>query len=258
MTGSIRNPYALLLLGLCVVGCEDEAETTPIERGAAAITEQNPSEEGPSDEPTDQTPPAPKTKPVAGKDEAPSAAREKPLPIGAQMPLADRDMKNVDGDEVSLSEVAGDKGTLVVFTCNHCPWAQAWHDRIVAIGNTFPEKGVGVIAVNSNDPAEHAVDGFEGMQKRAEATGMEFPYVVDEHSRLARAFGASRTPEAYLFDEAGELVYRGAIDDNAKEPEQVEHRYLKNALQALVAGEPIPVAESKALGCSIKLRDAEG
>lgn len=165
-------------------------------------------------------------------------------------------MKNVDGKEVSLADVQAKLGTLVVFTCNACPFAKAWEERIVDLGNTYSAKGVGVIAINSNDPAIVPDDGYEVMQQRSAKAKMAFPYVVDGGSDMARAFGATRTPEAFLFDAGGKLVYHGTIDDNHKEPEKVAKRYLKDALEAVASGKPVPTAETKAMGCSIKFKKA--
>ena len=108
--------------------------------------------------------------------------------------------------------------------------------------------------VNANDPTMHAEDGFEEMQARAKSRGMKIPYVVDDTSGVARAFGASVTPEAFLFDKAGKLAYHGTIDDNRKEPDKVKARYLKDALDAVVAGKKPAVPETKGLGCGIKFR----
>jgi peroxiredoxin len=177
------------------------------------------------------------------------------LTIGATAPKIEREMKSVDGSMASVKSAAKEKGVLVIFTCNHCPWVKAWQERTVALANAFSERGVGVIAINSNDPAANAIDGMDGMQERAEALGMEYPYVVDEGSRMARAYGATKTPEFFLFDSDLELVYHGAIDDNAQKPEQVKKTYLHDALSALVEGQPITIAETKALGCGIKFRD---
>ena len=163
-------------------------------------------------------------------------------------------MKNVDGKEFAIADVAGKKGTLVVFTCNACPWAKAWEKRIVEIGNTYPKKGIGVIVINSNDPAVVADDDYAPMQTRAKERGMKYPYVVDATSEVARAFGATHTPEAFLFDAEGKLVYHGAIDDNAKEPAKVKERYLQNALEAVSTGKAVAVTETKSIGCSIKFR----
>lgn len=177
------------------------------------------------------------------------------LALGAEAPMRTHRMRGVDGQQVSIASVAGQHGTLVIFTCNHCPWAQAWESRITALGNTYRERGVGVIAINSNDAEEFPADGFEPMRERARAAGMRFPYVVDETSGVARAFGATRTPEAFLFDGRGRLVYHGAIDDNAHQPDQVQHHYLRDALEAVIAGRPIAEGETRFLGCTIKFRD---
>jgi len=177
-----------------------------------------------------------------------------PLAIGASIPMSDAKMKNIDDKEVTIAQVEGSAGTLVVFTCNHCPFAKAWESRIVALGNAYQAKGIGVIAINSNDPSAYSDDSFESMQKRADKNGMKFPYVVDATSAVARAFGATKTPEAFLFDKSGKLVYHGAVDDNKEDADQVENPYLKNALDAVVAGTAVAVQETKSIGCSIKFR----
>ena len=178
------------------------------------------------------------------------------IAIGTKVPaaVAKTKMKNVDGKMLSITDVTGKAGTLVIFTCNHCPFAKDWEQRIVELGNTYSGKGVGVILVNANDPTTHTDDGFEEMQARAKSRGMKVPYVVDDTSGVAKAFGASVTPEAFLFDKAGKLAYHGTIDDNRKEPDKVTARYLKDALDAVVAGKKPPVPETKGLGCGIKFR----
>jgi len=163
-------------------------------------------------------------------------------------------MQNVDGRELSLEDVQGPKGTLVIFSCNHCPWAKGWEARIVELGNEYGKQGIGVVVVNSNDPAAYEEDSFEVMKQRHDSEGYEFPYVVDATSGVARAFGATHTPEAFLFDQGGLLVYHGGVDDNMREPDQVQHTWLADALAAVAAGKPVPVPETKALGCSIKFR----
>jgi len=176
------------------------------------------------------------------------------LDLGATIPEATVKMHNVDGRDLSIADVKGSKGTLVIFTCNHCPFAKAWEQRIVELANTYSGKGVGVVLVNANDPTTHAEDGFEEMQARAKSRGMKVPYVVDDTSGVARAFGASVTPEAFLFDKAGKLAYHGAVDDNRNEPDKVKARYLKDALDAVVAGKAPALPETKGLGCGIKFR----
>jgi hypothetical protein len=192
---------------------------------------------------------------VAGIGPASGAAASE-LVLGGTMPMKSVKMKNVDGKEMALGDAAGKKGTLVVFSCNGCPWVVAWQDRMVALGNRYQKEGIGVVFVNSNDPAQSkdGIDGYAGMQERAKELAMAFPYVVDATSDVARAFSATRTPEAFLFDGKGKLVYHGTIDDNANKPEEVKATYLADALEAVVAGTAVPVAETKSLGCAIKFR----
>ncbi len=178
------------------------------------------------------------------------------LEFGARPPQSTVKMQNVDDKSFSIADVAGKKGTLVIFSCNACPWVKAWEDRIASVGNAYQDRGVGVIAINSNDPEQNSEDSFEVMKQRAKERGFAFPYVVDMTSEVAAAFGATRTPEIFLFDGNNELVYHGAIDDNAKEPEKVADEYLVDALEAMLAGKPIPVRQTKAIGCSIKFRES--
>jgi len=175
------------------------------------------------------------------------------LNIGDKAPSTSVKMKNVDGREVSIGDIAGKEGTLVIFSCNHCPFVKAWQDRIASIGNAAKGKGVGVIVINSNDPASYPEDSFTEMQARAKQLGFTFPYVVDATSGVARSFDATRTPEAFLFDKDGKLVYHGAIDDSQK-ADQVEKHFLQDAIDAATAGKDIPVKETKFVGCGIKFR----
>ena len=173
--------------------------------------------------------------------------------IGDKAPSTNVKMKSVDGSAVSIADVAGKQGTLVVFSCNHCPFVKAWQGRIASVGNAAKTRGIGVIIINSNDPTAYPEDSYAEMQKRSQQLGFAFPYVVDATSDVARAFGATHTPEAFLFDKDGKLVYHGAIDDS-KEADQVAAHYLQDAIDAALAGKAVPVAETKAIGCSIKFR----
>ena len=183
-----------------------------------------------------------------------SSVKASALAIGDAMPAATVKLLDVDGRELLLAKVVGEKGTLVIFSCNHCPWVRAWEDRLVAIGNACGKRGIGVVAVNSNDPKAYPEDDLPQMHERARTKGYLFPYVVDTTSEVGRAFGATHTPEAFLFDSSGRLVYHGAIDDNARDAEKVRNHYLGDALDAVVAGGRPAVAETKALGCTIVLR----
>ena len=176
------------------------------------------------------------------------------LVIGDAVPMKDVKMTGVNGKSVSLADVAGKKGTLVVFTCNHCPWAKMWQTRVTEIGNAAGKAGIGMVAINANDPAEYPEDNMDGMKQRAKQLGIKFPYVIDATSDVARAFGATRTPEAFLFDAEGKLVYHGTIDDSPKDATAVKDAWLKDAVNAVSTGKTVTTAETKAMGCSIKFR----
>jgi cytochrome oxidase Cu insertion factor (SCO1/SenC/PrrC family) len=192
---------------------------------------------------------------AAGADSTPAA------PAGnasAELALGKVSMEGVDGRSLSIAEAAGKKGTLVIFMCHHCPWVKAWQDRIARIGNAAAKEGVGVIAINSNDPVAFPEDDMAGMKEQAKQLGLAFPYVVDSTSDVARAFGATRTPEAYLFDASGKLVYHGTVDDNAHDEKAVAKPWLEEAVTAVAGGHAVPTAETKAFGCGIKFRARSG
>ena len=174
------------------------------------------------------------------------------LKIGSEMPLAEVKMTDVGGKNVSLKDAMGENGLLVVFSCNTCPWVNAWEDRYISVSKLSQKKGVGMIAINSNEGSRGNGDGMNDMQARAKKAKYDFYYTVDEGSKLASAFGASLTPHIYLFNNKGTLVYRGAIDDNARRPKKVENPWLMDAINAMVAGDKINTTSTKALGCSIK------
>jgi peroxiredoxin len=140
----------------------------------------------------------------------------------------------------------------VVFTCNHCPYAQAWEGRLIQIQRDYAGKDVQFLLVNSNDPASYPADSFENMQRRAKEKNYPFPYLLDETQEVARQYGATRTPEIYLFDAERVLRYHGAPDDNYENPTLVHQPYLRNALDALLKKSTPPVAETKPVGCTIK------
>jgi hypothetical protein len=179
------------------------------------------------------------------------------LRIGDQVPAKDVKMKNVDGRDTSISNAVGDAGILVVFACNHCPFVKAWQDRIVSMANACLLNKIGVILINSNDPAVDLEDDFLHMKSQAETQNYRFPYVADDTSDVARAFGARRTPEAFLFDAKGVLIYHGGIDDNAFDADSATKHYLKDAIDALIAGHEVEIKETKSQGCSIAFRARE-
>ena len=174
------------------------------------------------------------------------------LEIGAKAPMTDVEVKDISGEMITLEEVAGEKGLLVIFSCNTCPWVERWEDRYNPHAKLAEENGIGTIALNPNTAYRDRGDGFEDMKERAKQQGYEFYYALDKNSEMAKAFGATRTPHIFLFNADMELVYRGAIDDNARSAEDVKEPYLKNAIKALGGGEEISVKTSKSLGCTIK------
>ena len=176
------------------------------------------------------------------------------LEIGSTMPLKDLELADISGKNITLANAKGEAGTLVVFSCNTCPWVIRWEDRYVSLANTYAQKGIGMIAVNSNAARFGGEDSLEEMVEHAKNNGYNFPYAQDPESELASAFGATKTPHIYLFDGDDKLVYRGAIDDNAKNAKKVDEPFLANAIDALLAGNPINPETTKALGCSIKFK----
>ena len=174
------------------------------------------------------------------------------LEVGSSMPGMDFKLKDISGKTMTLADAKGSQGTLVIFSCNTCPWVIRWEDRYVSIADTYTSKGIGVIAVNSNAARFDGDDSLEEMIKHAEKNNYNFPYVQDPRSQLASEFGATKTPHIYLFDNNDVLVYRGAIDDNATDARSVDEHFLVNALDQLLAGKSIGKPTSKAIGCSIK------
>ena len=176
------------------------------------------------------------------------------LPIGAKAPLLDDPVKDVSGQILTMGEVAEENGLLVVFSCNTCPWVAAWEDRYNPIAELARKNNIGVIFLNPNTSTRNRGDGFKDMQQRAEKSGYNFYYAIDKNSKIATAFGATRTPHAYLFNGDIELVYRGGIDDNAraKTPEDIKKPNLKNAIKTMSAGQEIAVKTMASPGCGIK------
>jgi peroxiredoxin len=168
---------------------------------------------------------------------------------------ADFRLKNVDGSYVSMSDYPDANGFVVVFTCNHCPYAVAYEDRLIELNNTYKAKGFPVIAINPNDPALEPRDSFESMQKRAKEKGFTFPYLVDDGQKVFPKYGATRTPHIFLLERTGDdlvVAYIGAIDDNHQNPDAVEERFLANAINAVMEGRNPDPDFTRAIGCSIK------
>ena len=174
------------------------------------------------------------------------------LGIGSQMPNTDYLLNDISGNQITLNEIKGENGTLIIFSCNTCPWVIRWEDRYVEIANSYLKKGIGMIAINSNVARFNGDDSLYKMKKHAKEKKYNFPYAQDPKAKLAYAFGATKTPHVYLFNDKDNLVYRGAIDDNARDADAVEEPFLSNAIDQLLAGRKIKKTTSKAIGCSIK------
>jgi len=164
-------------------------------------------------------------------------------------------LKNVDNKMVSLADYKDAKGFIIVFTCNHCPYAKAYQDRIIALNNKYAAKGYPVIAINPNDPKVQPDDSFDAMKIRAKEKGFTFPYLIDDGQKVYPQYGATRTPHVFILQkENGKNIVRyiGAIDDNYSDPHDVSHRYVEVAVDELLAGKPVAQATTVAIGCSIK------
>lgn len=178
------------------------------------------------------------------------AEKPKEIEIGKKAPLFK--LKGVDGKEYALADqLKKNKAVVVTFTCNTCPVAKAYEDRLIALQKEFKDHKVQIIAINSNSPKVQPGDSFENMQKRAKDKKFNFPYVFDETEEVAKAYGAIVTPHIFLVSSEGKVVYRGAIDNNNNEKRADEH-YLKDALHAVLEGKDIKKTATKARGCTIK------
>ena len=161
------------------------------------------------------------------------------------------DLPGVDGRQHSLGDYADRPALAVVWSCNHCPYVQAWEGRMVELQREFGDRGFGLVAISSNDADAYPEDSFEAMQARAEEQGFNFDYLYDEDQSVLNAYGAERTPEVFLFEGDRRLVYHGAIDDS-REEDEVSERYLRDAIEAVLAGESPALDETPAVGCTVK------
>lgn len=167
----------------------------------------------------------------------------------------DFSLKNVDGKKVSLASIKDTKGYIVVFTCNHCPYAQAYEDRIIALDKKYKKLGYPVVAINPNNPEKQKDDSYAKMQERAKEKKFAFPYLLDEGQKIYPQYGATKTPHVYILQKTakGNVVkYIGAIDDNYEDETAVKQKYVENAVDALLKNKEVTVKETKAIGCSIK------
>jgi hypothetical protein len=182
----------------------------------------------------------------------PSAKPFSVLPIGSPIPKADIRVKDVSGKEISLQQTKETEGLLVMFSCNTCPYVIRNQARTKEVCAYAGQHQIGVIVLNSNAGSRDGGNSFAEMQSYAKAQGYQWYYALDDNGTLATAFGARRTPECYLFDKNGILVYHGAIDDSPGDPTAVKRQHLREAIDEMVAGKPITVKETRSVGCSIQ------
>ncbi len=175
------------------------------------------------------------------------------LPLGTE--AEDFSLTNKDGRTLSFADVAGERGTVLMFICNHCPFVKHVANELAAIGYEYMPKGVGMVAINSNDVSAHPADSPEQMIHESEQRGYSFPYLFDETQEVAKAYGAACTPDFYLFDGNHKLVYRGQLDGSRPDSGvPVTGEDLRKAIDALLESRPLPQPQHPSIGCNIKWR----
>ncbi len=174
--------------------------------------------------------------------------------LGDKAPLSDLKMTDVASDnDLSLEDMMEANGLLVIFSCNTCPFVLAWEDQFPKLGKLSKGKKLGMVLVNSNQAKREGEDSMAAMKEHYKKAGYNTPYVIDEDSKLADAFGAKTTPHVYLFNSKMELVYRGSINDKFEDRDKTAKQfYLEDAINSMIANEPIEPAETREIGCSIK------
>ena len=171
------------------------------------------------------------------------------ISIGDQAP--DFDLKGVDGNNRSLKSFADSKILVVMFTCNHCPYVQAYEDRLICIQRDYAARSVSLVAINANDETKYPEDNYEKMIERSREIGYNFPYLRDIDQKITSTYGAEVTPEVFAFDQDRRLQYHGRVDDS-RYPDEVKTSDLRNAIDALLEGSVPPATETQAFGCSVK------
>ncbi|KAB7731935.1 redoxin domain-containing protein [Rudanella paleaurantiibacter] len=172
--------------------------------------------------------------------------------------VTDFQVRNMDNKLISLADYRSQAGVVVVFMANHCPFAKAYEDRLMAIHGRFAAQGYPVLAIQTSDPAIYPEDAFEVVQTRARERSFSFVYTLDETQSVARSFGATRTPQVFLLKRVANgfvVQYIGAIDDNPQDAAGVQKRYLEEALVSLVAGRPVPTPATRPIGCAVKWKN---
>lgn len=180
-------------------------------------------------------------------------AYSKGLPLGSQ--ASNFELPGTDGNTYYLESFVDAKLLVIVFTCNHCPYAKAAEDRLIAIQKDYKDKGVQIVAINPNDDEAYPEDSFEHMIIRAKEKNYPFPYLRDSTQKVAQAYNAACTPDIFVFDSERKLRYNGRIDDNWQEPEKVSKNDLRDALDSLLEGKEISFEIKPSMGCSIKWKE---
>jgi peroxiredoxin len=173
--------------------------------------------------------------------------------------VADFKLKNVDGKMVALSDYTAAKGAIIIFDCNTCPYSRAYNDRIISLNKKYSEKGFPVIAINPNDPQMSPGDSYEENVSRAKEKKYDFPYLMDESQVVARSFGATNTPHVFVLQKNGsdfKVAYIGTIDNNSRDASSASKKYVEDAVDALIAGQPVSTKTTKAIGCGIKWKNS--
>jgi peroxiredoxin len=182
----------------------------------------------------------------------------KPLRYEIGDKVMDFKLKNIDGKAVALSDYKTSKGVIVIFDCNTCPYSKAYNDRIIALNKKYSSQGFPLVAINANDPQISPGDSFEAMAAYAKRKKYDFPYLVDETQEVARAFGATNTPHVFVLkrdDNDFSVAYIGTVDNNSRNASAASKKYVEDAVEALIAGQPVPTPTTKAIGCTIKWRN---
>lgn len=173
--------------------------------------------------------------------------------------VTDFKLKNTNGKMVALTDYKDAKGVIVIFDCNTCPYSKAYNDRIKALNSNYASKGFPVVLIQPNDPQISPGDSFDEMVKQAVKKGYDFPYLFDETQTVSKSFGATNTPHVFVLKKEGagfKVAYIGAIDDSAKDASAVSKKYVEEAVDALLSNKAVPSAKTKAIGCTIKWKDA--
>ena len=240
MKNLLKISYLFIVLGFFAAACGEAGEQ-------ASTTADNISDA------TESTLNAAKTEAtnvVNGAKEMAMEKAPKGLKVGDTAP--DFSLKNVKGEMVSMESLGAEKGYIVTFTCNTCPYAVDYEDRLIALHKKFAPMGYPVVAINPNDPAVKEGDSFDAMKVRAKEKAFPFEYVFDEGQKVFPQYGATKTPHVFILDKDLKVQYIGAIDDNHEDENLVKVKYVENAIGSLEAGKSPDPSSTKAVGCGIK------